>query len=155
MGYKLYNTAKLEKVELESAKTELVSLNTSYATNLNAMEIFSNMPVIGKPAEPIDVSFAGMIRDLNLLAIDSGVRISSYSVVGSSGEAALSAATKPIAFGNGALISAPLSMRISYVDYDGMKRFLSSLPTQRIQVDNLEISGSSVIIGGSYLAKLR
>lgn len=154
LGYKLFHTGKLEKTELETAKAELASLDTQYATSYNALEIFTNMPVIGSPVGQIDVSFANMIREVNVSGLDSGVRVASYSVLGGAGDTAISQSATPLPFGTGAVSQAPVSIRISYTDYEGLKFFLSQLPSKNIQVTGLDINGTQASITGSFLATL-
>lgn len=154
LGYKLYHTGKLDQTELETAKTELASFNTQYAASFNAKEIFADMPKIGSPVGKMDVSFANLIREINVSGLDAGVRVASYSVMGGAGDTVISQSATPIPFGTGAVSQAPVTIRISYTDYDGMKYFLSHLPEKNIQVTKLDITGTQAVISGQFLATL-
>lgn len=154
LGYKFYHTGKLEKVELEAAKVELASLNTQYVTNYNAFEIFSKMPELGSPAGKMDLSFANMIRELNISGLDNGVRVASYSVLGGGADMSVGQSAQPLPYGTGVVSAAPVNIRISYTDYEGMKFFVSQLPSKNIQVTSLDINRTQAVISGSFLATL-
>lgn len=151
-GYKLYEKGVETKVQLAVANQDLQKVNEDISAAEKALSIFSSMEKHGGSAENLNEGLAKLILQLNLHSLQNGINISSLALAGNVDNQPVASISESVPMGGGLLMQTPMTIRLGYQDYAGLKRFLGGLTDLNVAVSKLDITGMGVVIEAKYLS---
>ncbi len=154
MGFKAWTYGSEKKIELETAVDQLDTVKRANATAQEAVTVVKLIPNEGGKIQPLNAAVSHLLLSVHESAILNGIDIISISNAKSAeNELTLQNVTDALPMSAGLLVSTPLSIKMNYASYAGLKAFLQKMPELNLKIKSLKLSGTSALLEVSLLSK--
>lgn len=139
-GSKAWQYAQQNKISLEVAKQDLATISEAANKASEATATLNSLPIIGSPAEPTEHAISSAVLLLNHAATVNGVTIVGITAMGgSAGNVSAADISSTFQMTGEKAHKSRITVKLSYVDFEGLKSFLKELSMRPIIIKNIKI----------------